>query len=124
VRSIGSAAALLLAAACSGELVNPDRCNIRLAVISPDPAALNVGETVTLQAQLTEAPACLPADAQPANLRWASDNPTVASIDPVSGRVTAVGAGTAQINLLTAVTHTFLTQSSVEVAVRERSLDE
>ena len=35
-------AAALLAAACSAEPLSVDRCNIRLAVISPDPARLEV----------------------------------------------------------------------------------
>jgi hypothetical protein len=114
-RSVLSAVALLVAA-CSGEPpVVPDRCNIRLATIMPDPATLDVGETVTLEAQLTDSRACLPSDAEPANLRWTSDNPSVAGIDPLSGRLTATGAGTAQISLFTSVTHTLLTQSLVQV---------
>ena len=104
----------LLVVACSAEPLNPDRCNIRLAVISPDPATLKIGEAVTLEAQLT-ASTCLPPDAQPSNLRWLSDNPGVATIDAITGRVIAVQAGTAQITLLTATTHTLLTQSSVVV---------
>ena len=105
----------LLMVACAAEPINPDRCNIRLAAIRPDPATLKVGQAVSLQAQLTEASTCLPPDAQAANLRWASDDPGVASIDGVTGRVTAVGAGRAQITLFTAGTHTLLTQSSVAV---------
>jgi hypothetical protein len=46
-------AAALLAAACSSAPLSVDRCNIRLAVISPDPARLQVGQAVTLEAQLT-----------------------------------------------------------------------
>ncbi len=104
-----------LAAACGAEPLGVDRCNIRLAVISPDPAKLEVGQAVTLEAQLTPAPACLPADAQSANFRWTSDHPGVAAIDALTGRVTAIGAGTAQITLVTAKTHTRLTQGSVQV---------
>jgi hypothetical protein len=102
--------------ACGSEPLNPDRCNIRLAVISPDPATLEVGQAVTLQAQVAEAPACLPRDAQAGNLRWRSDNPGVATIDAVTGRVTAVRAGTTEVTLFTVNTHTLLTQSSVVVA--------
>ena len=108
-------AAALLAMACSAEPLAVDRCNIRLAVISPDPTRLEIGQAVTLEAQLSPAPACLPADAQPANFRWTSDQPGVATIDALTGRVTAMGAGTAQITLVTAKTHTLLTQSSVQV---------
>jgi hypothetical protein len=107
--------AALLAAACSPAPLSVDRCNIRLAVISPDPARLAVGQAVTLEAQLTPAPACLPADAQSADFRWTSDHPGVATIDALTGRVTAIGVGTAQITLVTARTHTLLTQSSVRV---------
>ena len=107
--------AALLAAACTAEPLNPDRCNIRLAAISPDPATLEVGQAVTLEAQLTPAPACLPADAQSPNFRWTSDHPEVATIDALTGRVTAIGAGTARITLVTAKTQTLLTQSSVQV---------
>jgi Bacterial Ig-like domain (group 2) len=109
--------AAVLAAACGAEPVNPDRCTIRLAVISPDPATLQVGQMVTLEAQLANS-SCLPADAQPSNLRWRSDNPGVATIDGISGRVSAVGAGTAHVTLFTAKTQTLLTQSSVVVGDR------
>jgi hypothetical protein len=108
-------AAAWLAAACRAEPFNVDRCNIRLAVISPDPARLDVGQTVALEAQVAPAPACLPNDAQPGNLRWTSDHPEVATIDALTGRVLATGTGTAQILLVTAKTHTQLTQSSVQV---------
>jgi Bacterial Ig-like domain (group 2) len=110
-------ASALLVAACGGEPLTPDRCNIRLASISPDPATLEVGQAVTLEARLASS-SCLPADARPDQLRWRSDDPGVAAIDAVTGRVTAVGAGTAQVTLLTAVTQTLLTQSSVVVGGR------
>jgi len=104
----------VLVVACGAEPLNPDRCNIRLAAISPDPATLRVGQTVTLEAQLASS-TCLPADAQPGNLRWRSDHLEVAAIDSVSGRVTGVGVGAAQVTLLSANTRTFLTQGSVVV---------
>jgi hypothetical protein len=110
-----AATVVLLVVACGAEPLNPDRCNLRLAVISPDPARLEVGETLILEAQLTPAPACLPADAQAANFRWTSDHPEVATIDALTGRLTARGTGTAQITVVTARTHTLLTQSSVQV---------
>jgi hypothetical protein len=104
----------VLLVACGAEPLNPDLCNIRLAVISPDPATLEVGQAVTLQAQLTGS-TCLPPDAQPSNLRWRSDNPAVATIDAVTGRVMAIQAGVAQITLVTVNTQTLLTHSSVVV---------
>ena len=109
----------LLVAACGAEPLNPDRCNIRLAGISPDPAMLAVGQAVTLQAALT-ASTCLPPDAQPSNLRWQSDDPAVATIDAITGRVMAIHDGVAQVTLSTATTHTVLTQSSVVVGGSQR----
>jgi uncharacterized protein YjdB len=97
--------------------MNPDRCNlIRLAIVSPDPAVLEVGQEVTLHAQLDEGSACLPADAQPGNLRWASEDPTIATSDSMSGRVRGIKAGGTLISLTTSVTHTRLATSSVQVA--------
>jgi hypothetical protein len=37
--------------------------------------------------------------ADPASHVWASDNPSVVSVDPVSGKVTARGAGTATVSV-------------------------
>ncbi len=111
-------AAALLAVGCSPEPLGVDRCNIRLAVITPDPARLELGQAVTLEAQVSPAPACLPPDAQSANFRWKSDRPGVAIVDALTGRVTATGTGTAQITLTTAKTGTLLTQGSVQVGER------
>ncbi len=108
-------AALPLIAGCEQGPVNPDQCNIRLAVVTPDPATLTVGQEVTLEPQLTSARDCLPADAQLSSLRWASDDPAIATVDPVSGRVTAVGAGTTGVSLTTATTHTLLNTSTIQV---------
>jgi hypothetical protein len=108
------AGALMLSAGCGSEPTNPDQCFIRLAVISPDPARLRVGEGVTLEAQVTDAPACLPSDA--GSLRWISADPATATVDALSGRVSEARPGTTEITLATAVTHTFLALSSVEVS--------
>ena len=94
----------------------PDRCNIRLAVVTPDPATLVVGQEVTLEAQLTSSAECLPVDARVGNLRWTSETSGVAVVDPVSGHVKALSAGATQISLQTAVTHTMLGTSVVQVA--------
>lgn len=102
-------------AACESPFL-PDRCNIRLAVVRPDPATLTVGQEVTLEAELAAARDCLPADAKAGSLRWTSENSGVATVDPVSGRVKALSAGTTQVSLNTAMTHTFLTTSVVQVA--------
>jgi hypothetical protein len=102
-------------AGCADSPVMPDRCNIRLAVISPDPATLTVGQELTLEAQLTASASCLPADADAGNLRWASET-TVAAVDSVSGHVKALRAGTTQVSLKTVTTHVVLATSVVEVA--------
>jgi Bacterial Ig-like domain (group 2) len=108
------AGALAASAGCESEPINPDQCFIRLAVISPDPARLRVGEGVTLEAQVTDAPACLPSDA--GSLRWTSVDTTTATVDALTGHVRAVRAGTTEIRLTTAVTHTPLALSSVDVS--------
>jgi hypothetical protein len=103
-------------AGCSDGPVMPDRCNIRLAVVSPDPATLTVGLEVTLEAQLTASPDCLPADATAGSLRWSSETSGVASIDAITGRVKALSSGTTQVSLTTVTTHTLLATSLVQVA--------
>jgi hypothetical protein len=112
------AGALTVSAGCGSgsgsEPTNPDQCFIRLAVISPDPARLRAGEGVTLEAQVTVAPACLPSDA--GSLRWISADPATATVDASSGHVSAVRPGTTEITLTTAVTHTFMALSSIEVS--------
>jgi hypothetical protein len=106
---------LPLLGGCDGPM-NPDRCNlIRLAVVSPDPAVLQVGQEVTLHAQLDEGSACLPPDAQPGNLRWASEDPTIATTDSMSGRVRGLEAGGTLVSLTTSVTRTRLATTSVQV---------
>jgi uncharacterized protein YjdB len=108
-------AAAVTLGACNSSPLNPDRCNIRLAVVSPDPATAHVGEVITLQAQLTASSLCLPSDAHPANFRWSSADPTIALVDAVSGQVHAIKVGTTQISLTTATTHTLLTTSGTQV---------
>jgi Big-like domain-containing protein len=102
-------------ASCEQAQFMPDRCNIRLAVVSPDPATLMVGQEVTLDAQLTASQDCLPADAEPGSLRWASKDSGIATADAVSGRVRAINAGTTEISLTTATTHTLLATSTIQV---------
>ncbi|MFN2569898.1 MAG: Ig domain-containing protein [Candidatus Dormibacteria bacterium] len=106
--------AAMMLGACDGP-VNVDRCFIRLAVVSPDPATVHVGEVITLHAQLSASSLCLPTDAQPANLRWSSADPSIATVDAVSGQVQGIKAGATQISLTTAKTLTLLTTSEVQV---------
>ncbi len=99
-------AALPVLAACGEAPVNPDRCNIQLALVSPDPATLSVGQEVTLEAQLTAPKDCLPGDAKSGNLRWSIGNSEVAAIDAVSGHLRALGPGATEVSLKTATTQT------------------
>jgi hypothetical protein len=108
--------ALPVLAACGEAPVDPDRCNIRLALVSPDPATLSVGQEVTLEAQLTASPNCLPADAKIGTLRWSIGNSEVAAIDAVSGQLRALGPGATEVSLKTATTQTLLTTSVVQVS--------
>ena len=105
----------LMLAGCDQTETMPDKCNVRLAVVSPDPARVVVGEEVALVAQLTASAACLPSDAQPGNLRWTSGDAAVATVDVTSGLVKGITAGSVQISLMTATTHTLLTTSEVQV---------
>jgi uncharacterized protein YjdB len=102
-------------ASCEEAPVMPDHCNIRLAVVNPDPATLMVGQEVTLEAQLTASSECLPADASPGNLRWSSNNTGIATADAESGRVKGISSGSAEISLRTAGTNTLLATSTVQV---------
>ena len=104
-----------LVASCDQAQLMPDRCNIRLAVISPDPATVMVGQEITLDAQLTPSPDCLPADAESGSLRWSSQNPGVATTDAVSGRIRGIHAGITVISLTTATSHTLLSTSTIQV---------
>jgi hypothetical protein len=108
-------AAVPILGACEQAPLMPDQCNIRLALVSPDPATLMVGQELTLEAQLTASPECLPADARPGSLRWASEDTGIATTDAVSGRVRAIRAGTTQVSLKTTTTHTLLTTSEIQV---------
>lgn len=116
-----SAAACLpvafLVCAC-GDGLNVDQCFIRLAVIEPDPAVLGIGEEVALHATLAAARECLPPDATPSTLRWFAENPMIASVDSLTGRVTARQPGATQVLLRTARTRTQLTSSEVRVSAQ------
>ena len=58
--------------------------------VTPDPATVDVGGSVTLSASSTD-----PLDA---SFAWASDNESVATVDAATGEVTGVAVGTANIS--------------------------
>lgn len=84
-----------LSSACSSpaDLEELDRCWMDAAPISPQPASLRVGDTVTLSARLGEPRECLPPNLEPAVWRWTSEAPAVATIDSLSGLLTARAPG-------------------------------
>jgi hypothetical protein len=83
---------------CGGEQVIDDTCFVDLAPISPRFATANVGETVTFQAALGPAN-CLPANVEPPDWRWYSQDPLIVTIDSLSGLAEAVGPGLGAIRV-------------------------
>lgn len=104
----------LLLCACESQ-ANVDRCFIRLAVVQPDPVVLRSGEEVVLHAVLTSSRECLPPDATPTTLRWSTADPTIASVDSLTGRLTAHQQGGTEVLVRTARTRTPLTSAGVLV---------
>lgn len=97
MRRLTSSSLLLLAlcAACSAESdFGPlDVCWMDAAPISPPPSSLVVGDTVTLSARLGEPRDCLPPNLEPVVWRWTSENPAIATVDSVSGLLSARAVG-------------------------------
>ena len=97
----------LLAGACTnsaGMLQPGDPCTVyRLyATISPDSAALAVGDTVTFTAARTANQPCSSSDITPANFRWYVLDTSVANIDSLTGHLVAKIPGTTFVELGTA----------------------
>lgn len=69
--------------------------NVYNVSISPASVNLNVGETFQLAANVQ------PANATDQGVSWFSNNPNIATIDPLTGRVTAVGAGAVDVTVVT-----------------------
>lgn len=76
----------------TGTAPNVSVYNVTVAPTSID---LNVGETFQLNATLA------PADATDQSVNWFSNNPEIATIDPVTGLVTATGAGEIDVTAVT-----------------------
>ena len=88
------------ASACrSSDIINPDHCFILVAQLQPADPALHLGDTVTMRATFSQsvAPECLPADTTAAGLRWISSDPASIALDQVTGRLTGLRPGWAQI---------------------------
>ena len=69
-------------------IINPEQ-----VIVNPTVLNLEAGESAALIAQV------LPANATDKSVRWNSDNPAVAMVDNMNGRVTAVSEGTATITV-------------------------
>ncbi len=91
-------ALIIAAAACSDTAKMTDMCNIKIVDITPPSASLHVGNTVTLQAAYTGTGPCIPTTPV-TSLRWSSSAPAIVTIDAVTGTVTAVAAGSAEIGI-------------------------
>ena len=87
----GFAVAVFLAG-CGDGVVLDDRWLVDLAPITARTNVIGVGDTVTYKAELGPAD-CLPAGVEPAEWRWSSDDPNIATIDPISGVALGVGPG-------------------------------
>src|SRR4051812_39050965 len=91
--------AVLVLAGCGNGYVLDDRCLVDLAPITARTNIVAVGDTVTFAAELGPAD-CLPAGVEPAEWRWFSDNPNIATIDPVSGVALGKGPGYTSIRVV------------------------
>ena len=94
------AAALFIAVLCSATIIScgpQEEPSIPVTGVSISKTSLNLTEeeTETLTATVT------PADATNKNVNWSSSNTSIATVD-ATGKVTAVGAGTANITVATA----------------------
>lgn len=88
------AAALVLTSSCG--LTEPVPCDAEVHfTVEPGVTFLKVGESVTLRAEKLSCNRTVRTREHP---DWYSLEPSVARIDKKTGRVTAVGAGSAQLN--------------------------
>ena len=76
-------------------LVGPEVCTRELGWrVSPDEVELSVGQSTTVRA---EAFSCGGKEALEVEMRWTSGDPQVATVERITGRVTATGNGTTVI---------------------------
>lgn len=106
---------LVAFAGCSSSLPVSDHCFVVLGSLSPSPAPVKVGDTLSLAVKIN-APECMPSDSLASQRRWAISDTTVAVTDSLTGLLTGRKAGTAQVVLSTSVTHTPLGWDQVQVS--------
>ena len=92
-------AILAFGAACSAgnTITNPDYCNVRIVDFTPGIPTMRVGDTLTVHASYTATP-CAP-DVPASSLRWTSSAPQIVSVDSLTGKLTAHGAGSASLDV-------------------------
>ena len=92
--------AVVAAAACADAVTTPfpDRCNIVIAQVTPNGPTLYVNDTLTFHAAYTVGISadCIP-NVPATSLRWTSSNPQLASVDSMTGKLTARVAGTVSV---------------------------
>jgi hypothetical protein len=108
VRYLALIAVVTLALACGGVIAEPGEAS-PMVVVSPNPAAMTVGETINMVAVPT-------GNAAGQAVTWKTHHPAVATVDAASGVVTGVAAGYAAIT----ATASGGASGSSAVTVRER----
>lgn len=95
-RTVGLAASAVLAVVLTAcDALDPEACTSDLrARVTPARATLAPGDTLTVRA---EALGCGGTQGLEEEMRWRSENPSIASVSEIPGLVTAVGAGEVRI---------------------------
>lgn len=91
-------AAVAVAGGCNDSTTLSDRCFLVVVSVSPPAPSLAVSDTVYLAASYNGAAAECRGPVPASALVWRSSDATVATVDSVSGLVTAIGAGNAQVS--------------------------
>jgi hypothetical protein len=90
--------ASLITTACSTPSELPDRCTAQVAAITPDAPILAVGDSLALVAGYVGAVECRPG-VPATELRWASSDTIVATVDSLAGILAARRVGQAFITV-------------------------
>lgn len=90
VRCLTLITVVTLTLACSGAIAPTGPLGSSRVVVSPNPAAMKVGETINMVAELS-------GDAEGQAVTWTTHHPAIATVDAESGVVTGVAPGYAAI---------------------------
>lgn len=99
--------------ACGGSTGVPfvgDPCTLRrpYAIVSPDSAAVAVGDTVSFHAVLGPDQTCAPPNLTPARFRWSVLDTMVAHVDSLTGLLLAKAPGSTYLFIVASQTGTEL----------------